>query len=99
MSEYVVVIDDGSTDNTPVILKEIESINNNVYVITNPDLGYDIGRVVVNWNRAIKLARGLNLQQTDYHLISTDDTQYEHRYAEKIMKRMDSDPLLAIGYY
>lgn len=95
--EYVVVIDDGSTDNTPAILKEIKSINNNVYVITNPDLGYDIGRVVVNWNRAIKLAKELNLQQTDYHMISSDDTQYEHQYAEKIMKYMDSDPLIAIA--
>lgn len=95
--DYVIVIDDGSTDNTPAILKEITSRNRNVYVITNPDLGYDIGRVVFNWNKAIKLAKELNLPQTDYHMISSDDAQYEFRYAEKIMKYMDSDPLIAIA--
>lgn len=95
--EYAVIVDDGSTDDTPTILKDIQSRNKKVYVITNPDFGYDIGRVAVNWNSAIKLAKELGLQQTDYHMISTDDTQYEHQYAEKIMKYMDSDPYLAIA--
>jgi glycosyltransferase involved in cell wall biosynthesis len=95
--EYVIVIDDGSTDNTPAILKEINSGNRNVSVISNPDLGYDIGRVVFNWNKAIKLAKELNLPQTDYHMISSDDAEYELQYAEKIVKYMDYDPLIAIA--
>jgi len=95
--EYVIVIDDGSTDNTPAILKEINSRNKNIYIITNPNSGYDIGRVVFNWNKAIKLAKELNLPRTDYHMISSDDAQYELLYAEKIIKYMDSDPLVAIA--
>ena len=72
--KYVIVVDDGSTDGTSKILEELKSKNDRLYLITNPDLGYDIGRVVKNWNSAIRLARKLNLEKTDYHMISTDDT-------------------------
>jgi len=94
---YIVVVDDGSTDNTPNILNRLKSKNDNIYVITNPDLGYDIGRVVKNWNSAINLARDFKLEKTDYHMISTDDTQYEEFYAEKIMRKMDEDKIIAIS--
>lgn len=94
---YIIVIDDGSTDNTPNILNRLKSKNDNIYVITNPDLGYDIGRVVRNWNSAINLARDFELEKTDYHMISTDDTQYEEFYAEKIMRKMDEDKIIAIS--
>lgn len=94
---YIIVVDDGSTDNTPNILNRLKSKNDNLYVITNPDLGYDIGRVVKNWNSAINLARDFKLEKTDYHMISTDDTQYEEFYAEKIMRKMDKDKIIAIS--
>ena len=67
--EYIIVVDDGSKDKTPTILKEFRSKNENFYIITNPDLGYDIGRVVVNWNKALRLSKELNLEPTDYHMI------------------------------
>ena len=95
--KYVIVVDDGSTDGTHSILEGLKSKNDRLYVITNPDLGYDIGRVVKNWNSAINLARKLNLQKTDYHMISTDDTHYEEPYAEKIMHKMDADDKIAIS--
>ena len=60
-------------------------------------MGYDIGRVVKNWNSAINLARNLNLEKTDYHMISTDDTNYDETYAEKIMNKMDADNKIAIS--
>ncbi|MGI0031579.1 MAG: glycosyltransferase family A protein [Nitrososphaeraceae archaeon] len=94
---YIIVVDDGSTDNTPNILNRLKSKNDNIYVITNPDLGYDIGRVVKNWNSAINLARDFKLEKTDYHMISTDDTQYEEFYAEKILRKMDEDKIIAIS--
>ena len=94
---YIIVVDDGSTDNTHNILEGLKLKNNNIHVITNPDLGYDIGRVVKNWNNAINLARDLNLEVTDYHMISTDDTHYEEFYAEKIMRNMDSDNRIAVS--
>ncbi|HEY7696364.1 MAG TPA: glycosyltransferase family A protein [Nitrososphaeraceae archaeon] len=95
--KYIIVVDDGSTDNTNRILQRLKSSNNRVYLITNPDLGYDIGRVVKNWNSAIGLARKQGLEKTDYHMISTDDTHYEASYAEKIMQKMDSDEKIAIS--
>jgi glycosyltransferase involved in cell wall biosynthesis len=94
---YIIVVDDGSTDNTHNILEGLKLKNDNIHVITNPDLGYDIGRVVKNWNNAINLARDLNLEVTDYHMISTDDTHYEEFYAEKIMHDMDSDNRIAVS--
>jgi glycosyltransferase involved in cell wall biosynthesis len=94
---YIIVVDDCSTDNTPNILNRLKSKNDNIYVITNPDLGYDIGRVVRNWNSAISLARDFELEKTDYHMISTDDTEYEEFYAEKIMRKMDGDKIIAIS--
>ena len=69
--EYIIVVDDGSKDKTPTMLKEFQSKNDNMYVITNPDLGYDIGRVVANWNKALRLSKQLDLKSTDYHMIST----------------------------
>jgi len=95
--KYVIVVDDGSTDGTPGILERLKSNNEGLYLITNPDLGYDIGRVVKNWNSAISLARKLSLEKTDYHMISTDDTHYEASYSEKIMQQMDSDDKIAIS--
>src|SRR4029079_5464139 len=46
--KYVIVVNDGSTDGTSKILEELKSKNDRLYLITNPDLGYDIGRVVKN---------------------------------------------------
>jgi glycosyltransferase involved in cell wall biosynthesis len=94
---FIIVVDDGSTDNTHNILEGLKLKNDNIHVITNPDLGYDIGRVVKNWNNAINLARDLNLEVTDYHMISTDDTHYEEFYAEKLMRNMDSDNRIAVS--
>jgi glycosyltransferase involved in cell wall biosynthesis len=49
--KYIIVVDDGSTDNTNRILQRLKSSNNRVYLITNPDLGYDIGRIVKVWKK------------------------------------------------
>ena len=89
--EYLIVVDDGSTDKTPKILSDISARYDYVHIITNPDLGYDIGRVVENWNKALGLARQLGLEPTRYHMISTDDTQYEKEYCEKMIK-----PIMAL---
>lgn len=94
--KYIIVIDDGSKDSTPSILKKMQEKISNLYIITNPDLGYNIGRVVSNWNKAIKLTYDQGLEKTDYHMIGTDDTIYENKYAEKIMKFLDNNPNIVI---
>ena len=53
--------------------------------------------MVANWNKALRLSKELDLKPTDYHMISTDDTQYEKDYADTIMKYMDLDPSIAIA--
>ena len=91
------VINDGSTDNTKNILDDMQKDWPILYVITNPDLGYDISRVVRNLNSAIEFAQEKGLPKTDYHMIATDDTVYPRDYAQKIISYMDSNPLVAVA--
>ena len=91
--EHVIVINDGSTDKTKDILDDMQKDWPSLYVITNPDLGYDISRVVKNWNAAIKLNRDSGLQKTDYHMIATDDTIYPSDYGNKKVGRTEKPPL------
>lgn len=95
--EYIITIDDGSTDQTPKILDRLKTEVKNLYVITNPDLGYDVTRIVNNWNKALHLLIDLKLNSTDYHMIATDDTIYETDYAKKIISIMDNNSDLAIA--
>ena len=95
--EYVVVIDDGSKDKTSEILNEMKGKWTKLYVLTNPDLGYNIGRVASNWNKAIKFVEEIKLVKTEYHMISADDTVYEEQYAEKMIRMLDADPKIAIA--
>lgn len=94
--EYIITIDDGSTDKTPEILDKMTQEIRNLFVITNPDMGYDVTRIVKNWNKAIKYSRENDLIPTDYHMIATDDTIYEPNYAEKVISLMDNNQKLAI---
>ena len=71
---YIIVIDDGSKDNTGEILKRLSDEIHNLFIISNPDLGYDISRIVKNWNKALALKAEKMLEETDYHMIGTDDT-------------------------
>ena len=93
---YIIVIDDGSKDNTGKVLKEISKKIDNLFIISNPDLGYDISRVVKNWNKALTLKVEKNLVETDYHMIGTDDTIYTQDYAEKIITFMDRNKDYAV---
>ncbi len=93
---YIIVIDDGSKDNTGKILIEISKKIDNLFIISNPDFGYDISRVVKNWNKALTLKTEKSLGETDYHMIGTDDTIYTEDYAEKIITFMDRNKDYAV---
>lgn len=95
--KYIIVIDDGSKDKTPEILKELKRDWGDLYIITNPDMGYDIKRVVRNWNAALDLVRIERLPMVDYHLIATDDTEYPPDYAFKLISYLDSNENVAIA--
>ena len=89
--EYILVIDDGSTDKTPIILENLKKNIRDLFVITNPDWGYDITRVPFNYNKAIRFIEENNLKDTDYHMIASDDCIYESEYAAKIIAYMDKN--------
>ncbi len=95
--KFIIVIDDGSSDKTPDILKELKLDWGELYVITNPDMGYDIKRVVRNWNAALDLVGSERLPMTDYHLIATDDTEYDPDYALRLISYLDSHANVAIA--
>lgn len=59
-------------------------------------MGYDISRVVKNWNKALTLKAEKNFVETDYHMIGTDDTIYNKDYAEKIITFMDKNKDYAV---
>lgn len=95
--EYIITIDDGSSDETPNILNQLKNDIGNLYIITNPDLGYDVTRIVKNWNKALRYLISQKLDSADYHMIATDDTIYENNYSKKIITIMDNNPNLAIA--
>ena len=92
--EYVIVVNDGSSDKTIEIVEDMKKQWSSLYLINNPDLGYDISRVVKNWNVAIRLAKEIGLK-IDYHMIATDDTVYPIDYAEKINVTYGHKPLFS----
>jgi glycosyltransferase involved in cell wall biosynthesis len=95
--EYIIVINDGSNDETAMILQEIQSACHYLYVITHPDRGYDITRVVKNWNEAISFSKRSGLKSTKFHLIATDDTEYGPDYVKMLLNSMDSNENIAIA--
>ena len=95
--KYIIVVNDGSTDNTQTILQQIKADHDNLYIITHPDLGYDITRVVKNWNEALRIVKDSNLDKTDYHMIATDDTVYPKDYTSKMISFLDSHSEIVIS--
>ncbi len=93
----VIVIDDGSNDFTPEIVRELQHQWKDLHLIRLPDMGYDISRVVSNWNNAIQHARSSGLAAgADYHMIATDDTLYPASYASDMISYMDTHPDVAV---
>jgi len=91
----VVVVDDGSSDSTPKKLAEIQDKFVQLRVITNEDKGYDIRRIVDNWNSALKLADELG--GGDYHFIAADDCLFPPNYVRLLLDRFEEDPRLVVA--
>lgn len=95
--EGVVVVDDGSTDSTPDILRGYEREHRDtVKVVTKPDRGYDIRRVPLNINLAWATRRASG-QESDFFMISGDDCFYPPNYARSLVSRMGADPRIVVA--
>lgn len=93
----VCVVDDGSTDATPEILDDLVArFTGEVAVIRLPDRGYDVRRVVMNINLALKNAEHLGVQAR-YFMVSGDDCIYPVKYAGYIVERMDADSRIVVA--
>lgn len=87
--EEIVIVDDGSTDSTPDILRGYQREHPaTMRVITRPDNGYDIRRVPSNINLAWK---SMNASASDFLMISGDDCFYPTHYAESLLAKMRTD--------
>lgn len=81
----IVVFDDGST---PPVTYSHPSVT----VLRREDEGYDIRRVVKNWNICLDFAvRSGVTSETGFLMISADDCAYPPSYVESIINRMIRD--------
>lgn len=92
----IIIVDDGSTDQTPQILRGYEGRESDVRVLTLPDGGYDIRRVPSNINLAWSTAVASGLK-SDFFMISGDDCCYPADYAESLVTRMKSAQRLVVA--
>jgi glycosyltransferase involved in cell wall biosynthesis len=92
--DRISVVDDGSTDETPGILREYIETSGIITTLTLPDRGYDIRRVPSNINYAWDRNRTL---RTEYFMVSGDDCTYPDNYAETLTRRMNLKPSLVVA--
>jgi glycosyltransferase involved in cell wall biosynthesis len=98
-SKRIVVFDDGSSDGTDRLLSNFKQEHSaSIRVLHRDDMGYDIRRVVRNWNECLAKAEREGLDRTtEFTFISADDCIYPQGYVRTIAKRMSRDSLLAIA--
>lgn len=95
--ERIIVVDDGSTDQTPHLLKTYEQQHEGtIKILTLPDRGFDIRRVPSNINRAWKDAEDSGLK-SDFFMISGDDCFYAPNYTELLVSRMQADHTIVVA--
>ena len=95
----IMVLDDGSTDNTIDLLERYaHKCGTTLLILQHPDRGYDITRLVRNWNECLAEAQREGLDRaTEFTLITADDCVYPPNYARVIVEQMKSDPRLVIA--
>jgi glycosyltransferase involved in cell wall biosynthesis len=92
----ICVVDDGSKDSTSNILAKMADSHTTTFrIITLEDTGYDIRRIVHNWNKACDYVRE-NSAEYDYMLITSDDVVFPSDYVEKLIGHMDRNPKLVV---
>lgn len=96
--EYVMIVDDGSTDQTADILWQLENENPLLYVLTRKDRGYGaLGTYLMAdvYNDGLGILNGFS--DWDQLAIIPGDLIMERRYMEKILNVMDDKTGIAGG--
>jgi glycosyltransferase involved in cell wall biosynthesis len=91
------IVDDGSSDDTHLILEEIKrKWPERLKIVTLQDEGYDIRRVVKNINIGLEVQKKEE-NRTEYIMISGDDCIYPPHYAEYILARINRDHRIVVA--
>jgi glycosyltransferase involved in cell wall biosynthesis len=93
--EFLVVVDDGSTDRTREIIDEKSEQFGKIFSVHTNSKTRDIRRVPLLLNLGLEFAEGL--PKTSYMMVSGDDNELEPVYASSIIARMDQDPSIAVA--
>jgi glycosyltransferase involved in cell wall biosynthesis len=89
--KFIIVVDDGSKDETPKILRKF----GNIYVIRTSSKTRDIRRAP--WLVNLAYERALTLGIPEYRMITGDDCVYPRNYVEELVRLMDSTPRIAVA--
>jgi len=93
--KFVVVVNDGSSDNTEEIVKDKSKIFQSIYVVNTNSKTRDIRRVPKLLNIGIEYSK--TFPKAQYMMISGDDNELAPDYAAKIMERMDGDNKIVVA--
>jgi glycosyltransferase involved in cell wall biosynthesis len=93
--KFVVVVNDGSTDNTEEIVKEKSRNSQSIYVVSTTSKTRDIRRVPKLLNTGIEYSKKLPTVQ--YMMVSGDDNELAPNYSETIMERMEDDKKVVVA--
>ncbi len=94
---YIVVVNDGSTDNTEKILVAKSSVFPGIHTVNTGSRTRDIRRVPRLLNLGLDFSKNRELPRTRYMMVSGDDNKLSVNYSEKMMERMDEDPKLVVA--
>jgi glycosyltransferase involved in cell wall biosynthesis len=92
--DFVVVVNDGSTDNTLEIVKK-KSRKIRIHIVNTGSKTRDIRRVPRLLDLGLDFAK--TLSKTKYMMVSGDDNKLAPDYAKEIMQRMDDDERIAVS--